>query len=57
VPLVTVSLEGGRTQDQKCEVADALYEALQVGIQIPESDHFLAVQADEPMTEARRSGC
>jgi hypothetical protein len=52
-----VSLEGGRTREQKCEVADAVYEALRVGIQIPESDRFLAVQADEPMKEARRSGC
>jgi len=44
VPLVTLSLETGRTREQKRQLADAVYEALRAAIQIPENDRFVAVR-------------
>jgi phenylpyruvate tautomerase PptA (4-oxalocrotonate tautomerase family) len=44
VPLVTLSLETGRTREQKRKLADAVYEALRAAIQIPENDRFVAVR-------------
>ena len=44
MPLVTLSLESGRTPAQKRQLADAVYEALRAGIQIPENDRFVALR-------------
>jgi 4-oxalocrotonate tautomerase len=44
LPLVTLSLEAGRTREQKLQLADGLYETLGAAIQIPENDRFLAVR-------------
>jgi phenylpyruvate tautomerase PptA (4-oxalocrotonate tautomerase family) len=44
LPLVTLSLEAGRTGAQKRELADAVYEALRAAIQIPENDRFVAIR-------------
>ena len=44
MPLVTLSLETGRTREQKRQLADAVYEALRAAIQIPENDRFVAVR-------------
>jgi 4-oxalocrotonate tautomerase len=44
LPLVTLSLEAGRTGEQKRQLADAVYEALRAAIQIPENDRFVAVR-------------
>ena len=44
MPLVTLSLEAGRTGAQKRELADAVYEALGAAIQIPENDRFVAIR-------------
>ena len=44
MPLVTLSLEAGRTGAQKRELADAVYEALRAAIQIPENDRFVAIR-------------
>ena len=44
MPLVTLSLEAGRTREQKRQLADAVYEALRAAIQIPENDRFVAVR-------------
>jgi phenylpyruvate tautomerase PptA (4-oxalocrotonate tautomerase family) len=44
LPLVTLSLEAGRTREQKRQLADAVYEALRAGIQIPENDRFVAIR-------------
>jgi 5-carboxymethyl-2-hydroxymuconate isomerase len=49
LPLITLSLEAGRTGGQKRQLADAVYETLRAAIQIPENDRFVS--------EARRSGC
>jgi hypothetical protein len=42
LPLVTLSLEAGRTREQKRLLGDAVYEALRASIQIPENDRFVA---------------
>ena len=44
MPLVTLSLESGRTPAQRRQLADAVYEALRAGIQIPENDRFVAIR-------------
>jgi 4-oxalocrotonate tautomerase len=44
LPLITLSLEAGRTREQKCLLADAVYEALRTAIQIPENDRFVAIR-------------
>jgi 4-oxalocrotonate tautomerase len=44
LPLVTLSLESGRTPAQRRQLADAVYEALRAGIQIPENDRFVAIR-------------
>ncbi len=44
MPLVTLSLETGRTREQKRQMADAVYEALRAAVQIPENDRFVAVR-------------
>ena len=44
MPLITLSLEAGRTGAQKRELADAVYEALRAAIQIPENDRFVAIR-------------
>jgi 4-oxalocrotonate tautomerase len=38
-----LSLEAGRTREQKHQLADAVYEALRAAIQIPENDRFVAI--------------
>jgi 4-oxalocrotonate tautomerase len=44
LPLITLSLEAGRTGEQKRQLADAVYEALRAAIQIPENDRFVAIR-------------
>jgi 5-carboxymethyl-2-hydroxymuconate isomerase len=44
LPLITLSIEAGRTREQKCLLADAIYEALRAAIQIPENDRFVAIR-------------
>jgi 4-oxalocrotonate tautomerase len=44
LPLVTLSMEAGRTRDEKRLLADAVYEALRAAIQIPENDRFVAIR-------------
>lgn len=44
MPLITLSLEAGRTREQKCLLADAVHEALRTTIQIPENDRFVAIR-------------
>ena len=44
MPLITLSLEAGRSREQKRQLADAVYEALRAGIQIPENDRFVAIR-------------
>jgi 4-oxalocrotonate tautomerase len=44
LPLVTLSLESGRTPAQRRQLADAVHEALRAGIQIPENDRFVAIR-------------
>lgn len=46
MPLVTLSLEAGRTREQKGQLADAVYEALRTGVRIPENDRFAAIRED-----------
>ena len=44
MPLITLSIEAGRTREQKCLLADAIYEALRAAVQIPENDRFVAIR-------------
>jgi 4-oxalocrotonate tautomerase len=44
LPLITLSLESGRTREQKRQLTDAVYEALRAEIQIPENDRFVAIR-------------
>jgi phenylpyruvate tautomerase PptA (4-oxalocrotonate tautomerase family) len=44
LPLVTLSLETGRTREEKDRLADAVYEALRAAVGIPENDRFVAVR-------------
>ena len=44
MPLVTLSLEAGRTREEKHQLADAVYEALRAAVGIPENDRFVAVR-------------
>ena len=44
MPLITLSLEAGRSPSQKRQLADAVYEALRSAIQIPENDRFVAIR-------------
>ena len=44
MPLIALSLEAGRTREQKRQLADAIYEALRAAIQIPENDRFVAIR-------------
>jgi 4-oxalocrotonate tautomerase len=44
LPLVTLSLEAGRTREEKHRLADAIYEALRAAVGIPENDRFVAVR-------------
>jgi phenylpyruvate tautomerase PptA (4-oxalocrotonate tautomerase family) len=44
LPLVTLSLEAGRTREQKRQLADAVHEALRAVIGIPENDRFVAIR-------------
>jgi 4-oxalocrotonate tautomerase len=44
LPLVTLSLEAGRTRKQKRQLADAVYEAPRAGIQIPENDRLVGIR-------------
>jgi phenylpyruvate tautomerase PptA (4-oxalocrotonate tautomerase family) len=48
LPLVTLSLEAGRTHEEKHQLADAVYEALRTAIGIPENDRFVAVREHAP---------
>jgi 4-oxalocrotonate tautomerase len=48
LPLITLSLEAGRTGEQKRQLADAVYEALRAAIQIPEDDRFVALRERAP---------
>jgi 4-oxalocrotonate tautomerase len=48
LPLVILSLESGCTSAQKRQLADAVYEALRAGIQIPENDRFVAIREHAP---------
>lgn len=64
MPLITLSLEAGHTREQKRQLADAIYEALRAGIQIPENDRFVAIRehaagdlvADPGYLEVARTG-
>jgi 4-oxalocrotonate tautomerase len=44
LPLITLSVEAGRTREQKRQLADAVYEALRAAVQIPENDRFVAIR-------------
>lgn len=44
MPFVILSLEAGRTPAQRRQLADAVYEAMRAGIQIPENDRFVAIR-------------
>jgi phenylpyruvate tautomerase PptA (4-oxalocrotonate tautomerase family) len=44
LPLITLSLEAGRSRGDKRQLADAVYEALRAAIQIPENDRFVAIR-------------
>ena len=44
MPLVTLSLEAGRTREEKHRLADAVYEAMRAAVGIPENDRFVAVR-------------
>jgi phenylpyruvate tautomerase PptA (4-oxalocrotonate tautomerase family) len=44
LPLVILSLEAGRTREEKRRLADAVYEAMRAVIQIPENDRFVAIR-------------
>jgi phenylpyruvate tautomerase PptA (4-oxalocrotonate tautomerase family) len=44
LPLITLSIEAGRTREQKCLLADAIYEALRAAVQIPDNDRFVAIR-------------
>jgi 4-oxalocrotonate tautomerase len=44
LPLVTLSLETGRTREEKQRLADAVYEALRAAVGIPENDRFVAMR-------------
>jgi phenylpyruvate tautomerase PptA (4-oxalocrotonate tautomerase family) len=44
LPLISLSLEAGRTREQKRQLADAVYESLRAAIQIPENDRFVAIR-------------
>jgi 4-oxalocrotonate tautomerase len=48
LPLVTLSLEAGRTREEKHRLADAVYEALRAAVGIPENDRFVAVREHAP---------
>ncbi len=41
MPLVRVSLQPGRTREQKKAIADAVYEAMRETVNIPENDRFI----------------
>jgi 4-oxalocrotonate tautomerase len=64
LPLVTLSLEAGRTREEKDRLADAVYEALRAAAGIPENDRFVAVRehargdliADPGYLGVKRSG-
>lgn len=64
MPLVTLSLETGRTREEKDRLADAVYEALRAAAGIPENDRFVAVRehargdliADPGYLGVKRSG-
>jgi 4-oxalocrotonate tautomerase len=44
LPLITLSMEAGRTRDEKRLLADAVYQAMRAAIQIPENDRFVAIR-------------
>ena len=44
MPLISLSVEAGRTREQKRQLADAVYEALRAAVQIPENDRFVAIR-------------
>jgi 4-oxalocrotonate tautomerase len=44
LPLVTLSLEAGRTREEKRQLADAVYDAMRAAIQVPENDRFVAIR-------------
>ena len=44
MPLITLSLEAGQTRAQKRQLAEAVYEALRAGIEIPKNDRFVAIR-------------
>ena len=48
MPLITISIEAGRTPAEKLSLADAVYEALRSAIQIPENDRFVAIREHAP---------
>lgn len=48
MPLVTLSLEAGRTGEQKRQLADAAHEALRAAIQIPANNRFVAIREHAP---------
>jgi 4-oxalocrotonate tautomerase len=64
LPLVTLSLEAGRTREEKERLADAVYEAMRAAVGIPENDRFVAVRehaagdliADRGYLGVQRSG-
>jgi 4-oxalocrotonate tautomerase len=44
LPLFTLSLEAGRTREEKRQLADAVYDAMRAAIQIPDNDRFVAIR-------------
>ena len=44
LPLIVLSLEAGRTREQRRQLADAVYEALRSAIGIPENDRFVSIR-------------
>jgi phenylpyruvate tautomerase PptA (4-oxalocrotonate tautomerase family) len=48
MPLVRLSIQRGRTPEQKRAIADAVYEAMREAINIPENDRFILVDEKAP---------
>jgi 4-oxalocrotonate tautomerase len=48
MPLVRLSIQPGRTPEQKRAIADAIYEAMRETINIPENDRFIFIDEKAP---------
>lgn len=48
MPLVRLSMQHGRTTEQKQAIADAVYEAMRETINIPENDRFIFIDEKAP---------